>query len=107
MTTKAFQWTTNLNVSWQQDKLVEGATGKNDDILNNLFIGQPIRVIYGFASNGMWQYSDTALLKKYAQNGNTFTPGQVRPIDQNGDNKIDGNLTAQLLVTQGPAGSWV
>ena len=25
MTTKDFQWTTNLNVSWQKDKLVEGA----------------------------------------------------------------------------------
>ena len=97
MTTKDFQWTTNLNVSWQEDKLVEGATGKNDDILNNLFIGQPIRVIYGFASNGMWQYSDTALLKKYAQNGNTFTPGQVRPIDQNGDNKIDGNFDRTII----------
>ena len=97
VTTKDFQWTTNLNVSWQEDKLVEGASGKNDDILNNLFIGQPIRVIYGFASTGMWQYSDTTLLKKYAQNGNTFTPGQVRPIDQNGDNKIDANYDRVVI----------
>ena len=97
MTNKDFQWTTTLNVSWQQDKLVEGATGKNDDILNNLFVGQPIRVIYGFASNGMWQYSDTALLKKYAQNGSAFTPGQVRPIDQNGDNKIDANFDRVVI----------
>ena len=97
MTTKDFQWTTNLNVTWQQDKLVEGATGKNDDILNNLFVGKPIRVIYGFASEGMWQYSDTALLKKFAQNGSTFTPGQVRPIDQNGDNKIDANFDRTVI----------
>jgi TonB-dependent starch-binding outer membrane protein SusC len=91
MTTKNFQWTTNLNVSWQKDKLVEGATGKNVDVLNNLFPGRPIRVIYGFASNGMWQYADTATLTKFRNNGNNFTPGQVRPIDQNGDNKIDAN----------------
>jgi len=97
ITTKEFQWTTNLNASWQKDKIVEGANGKNDDILNNLFVGQPLRVIYGFASNGMWQYSDTTLLKKYAQNGNTFTPGQVRPIDQNGDNKIDGNFDRVVI----------
>jgi TonB-linked SusC/RagA family outer membrane protein len=97
ITTKAFQWTTNLNASWQKDKLVEGSNGKNDDIINNLFPGQPLRVIYGFASNGMWQYSDTALLKKYALNGNTFTPGQVRPIDQNGDNKIDGNFDRVVI----------
>ncbi|MFC0773899.1 SusC/RagA family TonB-linked outer membrane protein [Terrimonas alba] len=90
-TTKNFQWTTNLNASWQKDKLVEGATGKGPDVLNNLFPGGPIRVIYGFASNSMWQYADTALLSKFGQNGNNFTPGQVRPIDQNGDNKIDAN----------------
>lgn len=94
---KDFQWTTTLNVSWQKDKLVEGATGKNDDILNNLFIGQPLRVIYGFASNGMWQYADTGMLKKFALNGNTFTPGQVRPIDQNGDNKIDANFDRVVI----------
>jgi len=105
VTTKDFQWTTNLNVSWQKDKLVEGATGKNDDILNNLFIGKPIRVIYGFASNGMWQYSDTALLKKYALNGNTFTPGQVRPIDQNGDNKIDANFDRAVIGNARP--NWI
>jgi TonB-linked SusC/RagA family outer membrane protein len=91
VTTKDFQWTTNLNVSWQKDKLVEGAFGKQVDVLNNLFPGQPIRVIYGFDSDGMWQYADTALIRKFGLNGNTFTPGQVRPIDQNGDNKIDAN----------------
>jgi TonB-linked SusC/RagA family outer membrane protein len=91
VTTKDFQWTTNLNISWQKDKLVEGAFGKQVDVLNNLFPGQPIRVIYGFDSDGMWQYADTALIRKFGLNGNTFTPGQVRPIDQNGDNKIDAN----------------
>jgi TonB-dependent starch-binding outer membrane protein SusC len=91
ITTKDFQWTTNFNAAWQKDKIVNLANGKQNDINNNWFIGQPLGVIYGFASNGMWQYADTATLAKFALNGNTFTPGQVRPIDQNGDNKIDGN----------------
>lgn len=91
MTTKDFQWTTNLNAAWQKERIVSLANGKQDDIVNTWFIGQPIGVIYGFASTGMWQYSDTALMRKFGLNGNAFTPGQVRPIDQNGDNKIDGN----------------
>lgn len=91
VTTKNFQWTTNINASWQKDKIVTLANGKQDDINNNWFIGKPNGVIYGFASNGMWQYADTALLSKFRTNGNNFTPGQVRPIDQNGDNKIDAN----------------
>jgi TonB-linked SusC/RagA family outer membrane protein len=97
ITTKNFQWTTNLNASWQKEKIVSLANGKQDDILNNWFIGQPIGVIYGFASNGVWQYSDTATLRKFALNGNTFTPGQVRPIDQNGDNKIDANNDRAII----------
>ena len=91
ITTKDFQWATNLNGSWQKDRIVNLSNGKQDDINNNWFIGEPNGVIYGFESNGMWQYADTALLRKFAANGNTFTPGQVRPIDQNGDNKIDAN----------------
>ncbi len=91
VTTKNFQWTTNVNASWQKDRIVTLANGKQDDINNNWFIGKPNGVIYGFASNGMWQYADTPTMTKFAANGNTFTPGQVRPIDQNGDNKIDAN----------------
>ncbi len=105
LTTKSFQWTTSLNVSWQKDKLIEGAYGKNDDILNTLFIGKPLRVIYGFASNGMWQYADTGLIKKFGANGNAFTPGQVRPIDQNGDNKIDANNDRVVIGNTRPL--WV
>jgi TonB-dependent starch-binding outer membrane protein SusC len=91
MSTKNFQWTTNLNAAWQKEKILSLANGTQPDIVNSWFPGNPIGVIYGFASNGMWQYADTALLRKYGLNGNTFTPGQVRPIDQNGDDKIDGN----------------
>lgn len=91
MTTKNFQWMTNVNASWQKDRIVTLSNGKQDDILNNWFIGQPVGVIYGFASNGVWQYADTSLLKKFASNGNSFTAGNVRPVDQNGDDKIDAN----------------
>jgi TonB-linked SusC/RagA family outer membrane protein len=91
VSTKNFQWTTNLNAAWQKEKIVSLAKGKQDDIVNTWFIGQPIGVIYGFEADGMWQYADTALMRKFALNGNTFTPGQVKPIDQNGDDKIDGN----------------
>jgi TonB-dependent starch-binding outer membrane protein SusC len=97
LSTKNFQWTTSVNVTWQKDKLVVGALGKNNDVNNNLFPGQPIRVIYGFAANGIWQYADTATIRKFGANGNAFTPGQVRPVDQNGDNKIDANFDRVVI----------
>ncbi|MEQ1797240.1 MAG: SusC/RagA family TonB-linked outer membrane protein [Lacibacter sp.] len=91
VTTKDFQWTSNINASWQKDRITNLSNGKQDDINNNWFIGQPLEVLYGFAANGMWQYADTASMRKFGLNGNTFTTGQVKPIDQNGDNKIDAN----------------
>jgi len=100
--TRDFQWMTNLNASWQKDKIVTLANGKQDDILNNWFIGQPLGVIYGFASNGVWQYADTPLLAKFALNGNSFTPGNVRPVDKNGDNKIDANNDRMIIGNTRP-----
>lgn len=104
-TSRNFQWTTNLNLAWQKEKIVSLSNGTQPDIVNNWFPGNPIGVIYGFASNGMWQYSDTSLLRQYALNGNNFTPGQVRPIDQNGDNKIDGNNDRVIIGNTRPR--WV
>lgn len=97
ITTKNFQWTTNINAAWQKERIVELSNGTQPDINNRWFPGNPIGVIYGFASNGMWQYADTAQMAKFLVNGNRFVPGQVRPIDQNGDNKIDGN-NDQVIV---------
>jgi TonB-linked SusC/RagA family outer membrane protein len=105
ITTKNLQWISTFNIAWQKDKIVNLANGKQDDINNNWFIGQPVGVIYGFASNGMWQNADAATLAKFALNGNTFTPGQVRPIDQNGDNKIDANNDRTIIGNTRPR--WV
>jgi TonB-linked SusC/RagA family outer membrane protein len=97
ISTKNFQWTTGINASWQKDRIVNLSNGKQDDIANNWFIDEPIGVIYGFAAQGVWQYADTAMLAKFASNGNNFTPGNVRVVDQNGDNKIDANNDRTII----------
>jgi len=98
VSTKDFQWSTNLNASWQKEHIVSLSNGKQDDINNNWFIGQPIGVIYGYASAGLWHYSDTAVaMKAFNANGNAFAPGMIRPVDVNGDNKIDPNNDRQII----------
>ncbi|MBE7171218.1 MAG: TonB-dependent receptor [Williamsia sp.] len=89
--TKSLQWYTTLNVSWQKEHIVSLSNGKQDDINNLWFIGQPIGVIYGYQANGLWHKSDSALFAKLNANGGAFSPGSVRAVDQNGDNKIDAN----------------
>ncbi len=57
---------------------------------NSWFIGQSIAVRYGFDNQGLWQDTpeDQAEMAKWNANGEKFSPGRVRPKDQNGDYKM-------------------
>ena len=89
--TKDFMWNSNLNFAYQKDEIVELANGKEDDINNAWFIGESIAVHYGYEANGLWQESDAAEMAKFNENGAKFTVGSVKPVDQNGDYKIDAD----------------
>ena len=89
--TRDFMWQSNLNFAVQKDEIVELANGKEDDLGNAWFIGESIHVYYGFANAGLWQESDAAEMAKFNENGHSFTAGSVRPVDQNGDYKIDAD----------------
>ena len=90
-TSGGFTWETNLNGAWQKDEIEELANGKNDMIDNTWFIGNSINVRYGWDNQGIWQNTpeDIAEMAKWNTNGAKFTPGNVRPKDQNGDYKMD------------------
>lgn len=86
-TEDGFIWESNLNAAWQKDEIDELAYGDNDMVDNRWFIGEPIGVIYGFDNEGIWQDTpeDQAEMDLWNANGYNFTPGNVRPMDQNGD----------------------
>ncbi|WP_281228632.1 SusC/RagA family TonB-linked outer membrane protein [Flavobacterium aquiphilum] len=102
ITSKDFEWTSSLSGSYQKSKIVSLQNGKFDDINNNLFIGQSQNVIYGFASNGIWKPEDAAEMAKFNANGAGFTFGNARPVDQNGDYKIDANNDRVIIGSKDP-----
>jgi outer membrane receptor protein involved in Fe transport len=111
--TNDFTWSSNLNFAWQKDEIVELANGKVDDINNAWFIGESIAVHYGYEANGLWQESDADEMAKFNENGEKFTPGSVRPVDQNGDYKINaddrviiGNRNPRLTAGWSNSISW-
>lgn len=80
-----------LQCCMQKDEIVELAYGKNDMVASSWFIGESIGVYYGYDKVGLWQDTpeDRAEMELFNKNGHKFEPGFVRPVDQNGDHKID------------------
>ncbi|SHG13426.1 TonB-linked outer membrane protein, SusC/RagA family [Flavobacterium fluvii] len=92
-TTSGFIWETTLIGAWQKDKIEELAYGKNGDMPDNAwFIGESINVRYGFDNAGIWQNTPEDLAEmaiwNAVPNGDRFTVGNVRPVDQDGDHKM-------------------
>ena len=97
-----FEWTTNINLTLQKNEIVSLSNGKNDDLINFWFIGESQNVIYGYEADGVWQESDATEIAKFNANGHTFKPGNVRPVDQNGDYKIDANNDRVIIGNEIP-----
>lgn len=87
----SFEWSSTINAAWQKDEVVSLSNGKSDDISNNWFIGRQLGVIYGYESAGLWKEEDADLIAQFNANGHKFSPGTARPVDQNGDFRIDPN----------------
>lgn len=89
--TRDLTWTSTLNMSASKEKIDQLAYGKQDDLANLWFIGQRVSVYYDYDKAGIWQNTkeDLDLIAKYKANGQTFNPGDIKVVDQNGDNKID------------------
>lgn len=90
---RGFEWNTILNAAYQKDEIVELSNGKVDDIANNWFIGKSISSFYGYECAGIWQNTEEDLkeMALYNANGENFTPGNVRPKDQDKNHIIDAN----------------
>jgi len=90
-------WTTTINAAWQKEHIVALAGGLQQDLSNLWFVNQPVGILYGYKSQGLWAASDSVTYKAFNANGNKFSPGNVRVADLNGDNKIDANYDQQII----------
>jgi TonB-linked SusC/RagA family outer membrane protein len=95
---KSFRWTTDVNMSYNRQRIDKLASGVNVDLSGPYFVGQPNHVIYDYKRVGLWQNTpaDLALAEKYglvttqAQylTGPASLVGTVKVADVNGDGKI-------------------
>ncbi|WP_256009733.1 SusC/RagA family TonB-linked outer membrane protein [Desertivirga xinjiangensis] len=108
---KNFRWSSNLNFSLNRDKIIELRGDGVDDITNNWFIGQPLRVIYDYNMIGVWKQGDEFQLTnpdgtvREIQAGAIPGSAKLEDVDGNGyidtkDRKVIGsqrpNFTASI-----------
>jgi TonB-linked SusC/RagA family outer membrane protein len=74
-----FKWDVTTNVFSNKEQIVELFNGRDDDVGNQWFIGNPINVFYSFRQAGIWQTNEAALAAEAGQK-----PGDIRINDVNG-----------------------
>jgi len=117
-----FQWTTDLNLTHNENDIISLGGKVLDDPNNRWFIGQPINVggnqavggssqplnsdalrnvFYDYLFDGIWQLADSASARRYGQQ-----PGDIRVRDLNGDGVINaadrvvrGNTYPRLIAS--------
>jgi TonB-dependent starch-binding outer membrane protein SusC len=90
-TKSGVMWSTDFVFSKNKEAIVS-IDGRNTNLVNLWFVGQPVQVYYNYRSNGIFQYADTVkggALERYrakaGYNRELYRPGRVNAVDLNGD----------------------
>lgn len=81
--TNNFTWTTDANLFFNRERIVELQLGLDRDINNGWFVGHPITVIYDVKKTGIWQSDEAAEALAYGA-----LPGDIKLEDVNKNNSI-------------------
>lgn len=90
-------WTTNITWSKDENKIVELANGRFEDVNNLWFVGQGINVYYDYVYDGIWKTSEATEAAKYGRK-----PGQIKVKDFDGDYKINANFDKKIVGSERP-----
>ena len=111
--TRNFLWTSDFNIAFNRDKVLELAEGEETMLskvaftgdFNNVYlymakVGKPMASFYGFVWDGVYTYDDfdvsatgvRSLKPGVPDNGNeTVQPGDIKYVDIDGDGTINDN----------------
>jgi TonB-linked SusC/RagA family outer membrane protein len=97
------QWNFTLNISSDKNKITKlygnttaiynkgGFTGVEIQRTGNLFLGESLNSIYTYKFDKIAQQSDMSKLTAYNFGGRTVHPGDIVPVDKDGNLRIDDN----------------
>lgn len=87
-----FRWETDFTFFTNKEQIVELADGREDDIVNGWFIGEPIDSYYDYVYDGIWQVDEQEWMDRWnATSLKFYTAGQIRVKDMDGNDTINEN----------------
>ncbi|MFT4032020.1 MAG: TonB-dependent receptor [Siphonobacter sp.] len=92
-----FRWTTDLQWTKNDEKILELTNGKVDDVGNSRFIGKPLTAIYDYKKVGIWQTSEADEATSYSR-----SVGEIKLADLNNDGQIDADNDRMVIGSQIP-----
>src|SRR5699024_8867247 len=78
-----FSWDMGINFSINRNKITQLYGDNKDDIGNKWFIGKPLRAVYDYVVEGVWQKGEDP-----SHQDPSAEPGDLKFKDLNGDGKI-------------------
>ncbi|ACU03236.1 SusC/RagA family TonB-linked outer membrane protein [Pedobacter heparinus] len=100
ITKSKFTWDSNINFSFINTEILDLYGDGKNDIANNWFLGEQIKVNYDYRFIGVWQEEDTELAAKYGAK-----PGYARYEDLNNNGVYDPD-DRQLIGSPEPNFTW-
>nr|WP_294897235.1 TonB-dependent receptor [uncultured Pedobacter sp.] len=94
-----FKWSTNITASHNKNKIVDLYGDGKDDLGNDWFIGQPIKVFYGLKYNGFYRSADEITAENLQL---TAQPGYVKVLDADGNGVLSASDDKIILGQQDP-----
>lgn len=93
---KDLSWRVSGNLSYNKNEILSLFGRDQDDIGNRLFIGQPIRVNYGYKFDGIWQENESAAGSAQPD----AQPGDVKVLDIANVSDINGNVMRAISANE-------
>lgn len=87
-----WNWEAGINLYQNRNKLVELASGQEQDVANRWFVGHPIDVIYDFNKIGLWQEDEADLMNKLESGANA---GMIK-VEYTGDFDANGDPVRKI-----------
>lgn len=100
---KDFRFSISPNFTWVKNAVEKLSNGATEEINNNRIVGQPLGIIYGYETDGLFvDQNEIDNAPEQLVGKSDIKPGYVKYKDLSGDNKVDANNDRKVLGSTTP-----